>query len=135
MEHSNLHEADFYKTLASHYGTPLYVYDADIIRKKVEAFRSAFNNLPVRIFYAAKALTNISVLKLMKQLGTGLDTVSPTEMQMGLMAGFSPEEMVFTPNMVSFDEIREAIRMGIQEDMVSACLHNIIHVTGRQRYL
>jgi len=40
-------------------------------------FRKASAFLPVRIFYAAKALTNTSVLRLMKQLGTELDTVSP----------------------------------------------------------
>ncbi len=100
--------------LAEQFGTPLYVYDADVIAEQVEAFRRAFAALPVRIFYAAKALTSLSVLKLMHALGTGLDTVSPAEVQMGLMAGFTPGQMVYTPNMVSFDEIREAVELGIR---------------------
>ena len=100
-------------SLAAQYGTPLYVSDAGVIAEQVRAFRQAFARLPVRIFYAAKALTSLSVLKLMRALGTGLDTVSPAEVQMGLMAGFAPDEMVFTPNMVSFDEIREAVERGL----------------------
>ena len=102
-----------YLALAQEYGTPLYVYDANIIKEQTDHFREAFSSLPVRIFYAAKALTNLSVLKLMRQLGLGLDTVSPAEIRMGLQAGFTPGEMVFTPNMVSFDEIREAFGQGI----------------------
>ncbi|MCD6201951.1 MAG: diaminopimelate decarboxylase [Bacteroidales bacterium] len=115
MSHTNtsVTERKLYLSLAQQFGTPLYVYDANIIREQVMIFRRAFAALPVRIFYAAKALTNISVLKLMKQLGTGVDTVSPAEIQMALMAGFTPEEMVFTPNMVSFDEIEKAIETGI----------------------
>jgi diaminopimelate decarboxylase len=101
-------------SLAGQYGTPLYVYDADTIKAQVTTFRRAFTPLPIRIFFAAKALTSLSVLKLLRVLGTGLDTVSPAEVQMGLMAGFAPEEMVFTPNMVSFDEIREAVKLGIR---------------------
>ncbi len=113
MDSNTSEEAKRYLELAREYGTPLYVYDAHIIREQVQLFRKAFEPLPVRIFYAAKALTNLSVLKLMRHLGLGLDTVSPAEIQMGRMAGFTPEEMLFTPNMVAFEEIREAFDMGI----------------------
>ncbi len=64
-------------TLAKKYETPLYVYDADKIASQYERITSAFSNVPrLKINYAVKALSNINVLKIFKQLGSGLDTVS-----------------------------------------------------------
>ncbi|MCG8476407.1 MAG: diaminopimelate decarboxylase [Cytophagales bacterium] len=95
------------------YGTPLYVYDADTICRQVETFREAMHGLNFQIKYAAKALTNLSILKLMKALGTGLDTVSVPEIRMGIEAGFCPNQIVFTPNCVDFSEIEEAVELGV----------------------
>ena len=94
------------------FGTPLYVYDADHIAGQVRAFKEAFSGVPARIKYACKACSNINILKLMKKLGTGLDTVSPAEIRLGLSAGFDPEEIVFTPNCVDFSEIEQAVETG-----------------------
>ncbi|MCU0329519.1 MAG: diaminopimelate decarboxylase [Candidatus Kapabacteria bacterium] len=94
-------------------GAPVYVYNADVIRTQVHRLRAAFAGIPVRIQYACKALSSIAILKLMRSLGTGLDTVSIQEVHLGLHAGFTPEEILFTPNMVSFEEIREAVSLGV----------------------
>lgn len=94
-------------------GTPVYVYDADVIARNVRRLNAAFANIPVRFMYAVKALSNTAILRLMKQLGTGLDTVSIQEVHRGLRAGFEPCEILFTPNMISFDEIREAVQLGV----------------------
>ena len=69
----------------------------------------AFKVKQLKINYACKALTNINVLKLIKSLGAGLDTVSIQEVRLGLMAGFAPEDIIYTPNCVSLDEIKEAL--------------------------
>ena len=61
-----------------------------------------------------KALSNGSILKLMRKLGAGLDTVSIQEVKLGLHAGFAPEQIIFTPNGVSMEEIEEAASLGIQ---------------------
>jgi diaminopimelate decarboxylase len=98
---------------AEEFGLPLYVYNAGRIASQVKDFRSAFNGVNMKIKYACKALTNINILKLMKSLGTGLDTVSLSEIKMGLIAGFKPEEIIFTPNSVSFEEINEAVEIGV----------------------
>ena len=100
--------------LAQQYGTPLYIYDADIILRQLCTFRQAFEGIDLQIFYAAKALTNINILRFMQQQGTGLDTVSLAEVQMGLQAGFSPEQIIFTPNCVAFQEIAEAVKLGVK---------------------
>jgi len=96
------------------YDTPVYVYDADKIKSQVENIRKAFGGLDLHIKYAAKALTNQSILKLMKKLGVELDVVSIQELQLGLKAGFKPEEILFTPNSVDFDEIVQAVDLGVQ---------------------
>mgnify|MGYP000672126420 CR=1 FL=1 len=63
-----------------------------------------------KINFAAKSLSNISILKFMKKLGAGLDTVSIEEVKIGLICGFNNEDITFTPNGVSFNEIEEEFR-------------------------
>ena len=101
--------------IAHTYGSPVYVYDAQKIASQYNRLTNAFASVPkLRINYAMKALSNISILKLMKDLGAGLDTVSIQEVQLGLLAGFDPQQIIFTPNGVSMDEIEEAMRLGVQ---------------------
>ena len=99
-------------SLAKEYGTPLYVYDGDVIVNKYQSFKNAFDVKNLKIHFAAKALTNLSILKLFKELGSGLDCVSIQEIHMGLKAGFAPEDIIFTPNGVSIEEYEEAINIG-----------------------
>ena len=99
--------------LCQKFDTPLYVYDSEIIEKKLNDFKTAFEGVDLKIKFAMKSCSNISIAKLMKKLGTGLDTVSIPEIQMGLKAGFKPVEIVFTPNIVDFEEIRQAVKYGV----------------------
>ena len=97
------------------YGSPVYVYDANKISAQYERLTKAFEAVPsLRINYAMKALSNVSILKLMRKLGAGLDTVSIQEVKLGLHAGFAPEQIIFTPNGVSMEEIEEAASLGVQ---------------------
>ena len=102
-------------SIAHTYGCPVYVYDAYKIRSQYERLIKAFAAVPsLRINYAMKALSNGSILKLMRKLGAGLDTVSIQEVKLGLHAGFAPEQIIFTPNGVSMEEIEEAASLGVQ---------------------
>ncbi|ATA72110.1 MULTISPECIES: diaminopimelate decarboxylase [Capnocytophaga] len=102
-------------SIANEFGNPVYVYDATKITSQYQRLTSAFNTIPnLRVNYAVKALSNISVLRLLRNLGSGLDTVSIQEVQLGLLAGFSPEQIIFTPNGVSLEEIEEATALGVQ---------------------
>ncbi len=101
-------------SLAGEFGTPLYVYDAARIKKQYEKLTSAFDVPKLRVNYAVKALSNLAVLRLFKDWGAGLDTVSIQEIRLGLLAGFAPEEIVYTPNSVSFEEIEKAIELGVK---------------------
>lgn len=100
--------------VAKKYGTPTYLYDASIIQKQISFFKKAFEDYPLHIRYAMKSNSNINILKLMLRNGLGLDTVSIPEIKIGMLAGFIPEQIVFTPNMVDFQEIIEAVEMGVQ---------------------
>mgnify|MGYP003631677983 FL=1 len=101
--------------IAKDFGSPVYIYDADKIEQQYNRLTAAFKNVKqLKINYAVKALSNISVLKLMKQLGAGLDTVSIQEVQLGLAAGFKAENIIFTPNGVSLHEIESVAKLGCQ---------------------
>ncbi|MCB0501681.1 MAG: diaminopimelate decarboxylase [Bacteroidetes bacterium] len=99
--------------ICKEFDTPLYVYDCDKITDQYKSLLSAFKDVKVKINYACKALTNINILKLMNQLGAGLDTVSIQEVELGLKAGFSPDKIIYTPNCVSFEEIQMAVDYGV----------------------
>ncbi|GAB3492595.1 diaminopimelate decarboxylase [Spirosoma knui] len=100
--------------IADEFGLPVYVYDANKIIEKIGLLRSSFAGVNLKIKYAAKALTNLSILKLMRQQGVDMDSVSVNEARLGLLAGFEPSQIMFTPSGVSFDEIREAVDLGLQ---------------------
>jgi diaminopimelate decarboxylase len=100
--------------VANKFGSPVYVYDADKIVSQYKRLCDAFEGVNLKIKYACKALTNINVLKLLRNQGCGLDTVSIQEVMLGLEAGFEPHEILYTPNCVSFDEIKKAVEVGVQ---------------------
>ena len=97
-----------------HFGTPLYVYDAEKIAAQIQRLKDAFDYPEVRFKYAAKALTNQAILKLVRQQGIGLDVVSVQEAQLGLLAGFEPEQIMYTPSGVAFEEIDQGVKLGVQ---------------------
>jgi diaminopimelate decarboxylase len=100
--------------VAEQFGTPVYVYHAEKILSQYERLKNAFGDTKVKIKYACKSLNNINVLKLLKNAGSGLDAVSIQEVWLGLHAGFKPEEILFTPNCVSIEEIKLAVKEGVQ---------------------
>ena len=100
-------------SLTEQFGTPLYVYDAEKIKKQFDRLTAAFSGAKVKIKYASKSLTNISILKLLKSYGSELDCVSINEVRLGLKAGFEPQQILYTPNGVSLEEIKEAVKEGV----------------------
>jgi diaminopimelate decarboxylase len=103
------------ETIAKRANGPVYVYDASKIQSQYQRLKNAFSGVAqLKINYACKALSNISILKLMQNMGSGLDTVSIQEVQLGLEAGFEPADIIFTPNGVSLGEIETVAKMGVQ---------------------
>jgi diaminopimelate decarboxylase len=117
--------------IARRAGTPVYVYDAAVMQRQAERLRKAFRAVPARFMYACKALTNTAVLKHMRMLGMGLDAVSIGEAEIGLRAGFRPDEILFTPNMVSFAEYERAVELGVHINIDSIpVLERFGHIFG-----
>ena len=101
------------ESIANQFGTPIYVYDGEKITNQINALKQAFAGAPLKIKYATKALSNINILKVVKKAGAGVDAVSIEEVKLGLMAGFSSSEIMYTPNCVSFAEVQEAVNLGV----------------------
>ena len=99
---------------ANKFGTPCYVYDASKIKKQYDRLINSFKTVKnLKINYAVKALSNLSILKYINYLGAGIDTVSIQEVLLGIKAGFSPEKIIYTPNGVSIKEIIKVSKMGV----------------------
>ena len=99
--------------IANRFGTPVYVYHAEKIAEQYSKLHNAFSNCKAHFFYACKALTNINILKIIREQGAGLDCVSINEVKLGIRAGFEPSNILFTPNNVALDEIEEAKAIGV----------------------
>ncbi len=101
--------------LAKKHETPLYVYDTEKIISQYTKFATAFSKVKnLKINYAVKALSNINILKVFNKLKSGLDTVSVQEVKLGLLAGFNPKDIIYTPNCVSLKEIEDVAKLGVQ---------------------
>lgn len=100
--------------LAAEHGTPLYVYDGEQIKAQYKRLKNAFQGIETRFLYACKALNNINVMRLLLKEGAGLDAVSINEVEIGLIAGFQPQDILFTPNCVSMQEYERAVELGVR---------------------
>ncbi|MAP54922.1 diaminopimelate decarboxylase [Altibacter sp.] len=97
------------------FNSPVYVYDAQIIEDQYKRLSQAFKDIKhLKINYAVKALSNVSVLKLLHSFGCGMDTVSIQEVRLALEAGVDPKDIIYTPNGVSMEEIERAAGLGVQ---------------------
>ncbi|QGY41194.1 diaminopimelate decarboxylase [Pseudodesulfovibrio cashew] len=100
-------------SLAEDYGTPLYIYSAATFRRHFEAFDSAFDGLDHLTCYSVKANSNLSVLKMLGEMGAGMDVVSGGELFRALKAGIDPAKIVYSGVGKRDSEIREALTAGI----------------------
>jgi len=96
--------------LARKYKTPLYVYYKDLIEENVKKYYSAFKRYKkFKLLYAYKANTNIAICEMLHKLGLGADVVSGGELYIARLLGLNPEEVIFTSNAKSDEELIDAI--------------------------
>ena len=101
------------RNIATEFSTPVYVYNANRITEQFQQLKQAFNSDKVSFFYACKALTNVSILKHIKSIGCKVDCSSINEAKLAVHAGFPSNDILYTSNGIDFDEIEEAVAMGI----------------------
>lgn len=99
--------------IAAEFGTPVYVYHAERIKEQYQRLTSAFAGIPVRFFYAAKALTNNNVLKYIRRIGCNIDCSSVNEVHLAVKAGFEPKNILYTSSNIAFSEIETARQLGV----------------------
>jgi diaminopimelate decarboxylase len=99
--------------LIKQFGSPLYVYDEEIIKNRVESLINAIPYSPLRIHYAVKANTNLHILKIFNSEGCYVDTVSPSEIEISLKAGFEPSKILFTGVNLTENDMGFAMERGV----------------------
>lgn len=106
-------------SLASKYGTPLYVYDASKIRNAFKTLEEAFNVDDLRIHFATKANSNPWILRILQEIGAWADVVSPGEIFLARYAGFKPSHLLYNGNSSSNSDMQEAIQQGVKINVES----------------
>ncbi|WP_290922805.1 diaminopimelate decarboxylase [Halodesulfovibrio sp.] len=99
--------------LVKTFGSPLYVYNENILRTRCREVKALSDNPAFTPNYSAKANTNIHLLKVVQEEGMVVDAMSPGEIVMNLAAGFKPEQILFISNNVSAEELQYAIDHGV----------------------
>ena len=100
--------------LSEKYGTPLYLYNENILRKRCRDLKGliAYSNFAVN--YSLKANSNLELIKIVRSEGLLADAMSPGEIYLNILAGYKPEEILYISNNVSVDEFRYAIHAGVK---------------------
>jgi diaminopimelate decarboxylase len=99
--------------LAQRFGTPLYVYDLEVVEENYRRLVGSFPYRDLEVLYSCKANNNVDVLRTLRDLGAGLDAVSPWEVLLGVRLGFPKERILFTGSSVSDEEMRFVRELGV----------------------
>ena len=108
-------------TIAKKFGTPIYLYDLDIIKKQCKELKK--NLKGISLFYACKANTNPAIIKLIYKEGFGVETVSPGEIAIARKAGIPISKITFTCGSINEKELISVVKQGIRVHLDS--LHQI----------
>lgn len=100
--------------LTEKYGTPLYVYNENILRSRCRDLKGLISYSNFTVNYSPKANGNLDILKIVRNEGLNVDAMSPGEIYVNMMAGYKPEDILFISNNVSEDEFRYAINAGVK---------------------
>lgn len=101
--------------LAARFGTPLYVYDVETIRRQIRQYRRALSAYPgrTRLTYASKAFLNLALARLMAAEGVGLDIASAGELFIARRGGADPAQMQLHGNNKTGFDLTEALEAGV----------------------
>lgn len=99
--------------LADRYGTPLFAYDAQLIRRRIGDLLNAIPHRPLHVNYSAKAHANPTLLRLMRAEGIGVEACSPADLLLAQRAGFEPGDIVYASSAMSTDELQRVAEAGV----------------------
>jgi len=100
--------------LSEKYGTPLYVYNENILRERCRDLKDLISYSNFSVNYSPKANSNLELIKIVRSEGLRVDAMSPGEIYVNMLAGYKPEEILYISNNVSDDEFLYAIHTGVK---------------------
>jgi diaminopimelate decarboxylase len=100
--------------LSEKYGTPLYIYNENILRERCRDLKGLISYSNFTVNYSPKANCNPELLKIVRSEGLRVDAMSPGEIYINILAGYKPGEILFISNNVSEDEFRYAVNAGVK---------------------
>ena len=119
MDHFNFKQGELFcedvpiKNIAEKFGTPAYVYSKATLLRHLDVYQKSLENLNGIVCFSVKALSNLSILKLLDEHGSGFDIVSGGELHRCIKAGIDPKKIIFSGVGKSADEIALALKVGI----------------------
>ncbi len=99
--------------LSEKYGTPLYVYNEELLRKRCHDLKTLISYPKFTVNYSPKANSNLELIRIVRDEGLKVDAMSPGEIYINLLAGYKPEEIFYISNNVSEEEMLYAIHAGV----------------------
>ena len=105
--------------LAGRFGTPLYVYNEKMLRRRCRDLLDLSPHPAFRVNYSAKANANPALLRIIRDEGCGADAMSPGELHLDLLAGYTPGEILYVCNNVGAEEMKNAADQGLLLSVVS----------------
>ena len=119
MDHFNYKDGELFaegvalKDIAKKYGTPTYVYSKATLERHARAYIDSFESMSGLVCFSVKALSNISILKILRISGCGFDIVSGGELHRAILAGADPKKIIFSGVGKSKDEMVAGIKHNI----------------------
>ncbi len=105
--------------LIERFGSPLYVYDEDILRDRIKILKKSIGYPNKQILYACKSNTNPSIMKVFREEGAWIDAVSPWEVEIAFKAGYQSHEILYTGDNVTDEEMKYCLDKNIQQNLGS----------------
>ncbi|MBQ9406305.1 MAG: diaminopimelate decarboxylase [Desulfovibrio sp.] len=97
------------RNLADAWGTPLYVYNENLLRQRCRELKGLSSHPGFNVNYSIKANANPALLRIIREEGLVVDAMSPGELYMDELAGFTPQEIVYISNNNSEEELHTAL--------------------------
>ncbi len=101
------------KKIAGDFGTPCFIYSHDDLVKNFSEIKNVFASEKRKVFYSVKANSNLSILKVLLELGAGFDIVSLGELERVIKIGAQPEKIIYSGVGKSEEEIIRSLEYGI----------------------
>jgi len=108
--------------LAEEYGTPLYIYDEEALRRRARSLVESMPKPRFKIYYSVKANSNPHLLEIIRSEGLGAEAVSPGEVIVALSTGWRPGNILFTGNSLRLEEVLWALRIGVEVNIDSTLM-------------